>query len=131
MNSYRQWSDANLTIDGFYAEHEEEYVPEDTQVNTTQENNLLNNSSSNNDNNRNASSRNRFQSPENLLGVFLPENPDSSYSSSAPVTARPINAKEDYDEYKNFHFKCMGLRANKGKSMMINNYRSVLHALSG
>jgi hypothetical protein len=39
MNSYRQWTEANLTIDDFYAVLEIEYVqsePEDTQVNKTQ-----------------------------------------------------------------------------------------------
>jgi hypothetical protein len=126
MNSYRQWTEDNLTIDGFYADPEVEYVqsePEDTQVNTTQENNLLNNSSSNSN-----MQRSKFQSPANLLGVFLPPNPNDSSASAPP---RPLNAIEDYDEYKNFHYKCMGLKSQKGKNMMINNYRSVLHALAG
>jgi hypothetical protein len=116
----------NLNIDGLYAESEKENAqsePEDTQVNTSQENNLINNLSSN----RNSSSRNRFQLPENLLGLFLPENLNSS-SPAAPVTSRSINAKEDYNEYKDLNYKCMGSRANKGNIMMINNYKSVLRA---
>jgi DNA-binding Lrp family transcriptional regulator len=126
MNSYNQWTDDNLTIDGFYAESDYEYattLPGATQVTTTQEENLLNNSSSNTN-----MQRSRLQSPQDILYVFLPPNPNSSSASAPP---RSLNAKQDFDEYRDFHFKCMGLRSSKGNNMMIANFRSVLHALAG
>jgi hypothetical protein len=50
MNSFKQWTELNNTIDGFYADYSKESEPAmqgDTQLETLEEEYEMNNSSSN------------------------------------------------------------------------------------
>jgi hypothetical protein len=71
----------------------------------------------------------------------MPNN-DSS-SSSAPANFRQTAANSnqtaansnqrqlEYDEYLDMHHKCLVSRASAGIKILANNYKGVLHALSG
>jgi hypothetical protein len=70
----------------------------------------------------------RTEAGFNLPQIFLEY---SCHLIQTIARLRPLNDKEDYDEYKDFYHKFMGLNSSKGKTMMINNYKSVIHALVG
>jgi hypothetical protein len=147
MRSFRQYTHLNHTIDGFYAEYHKEFESAqlgDTQLVTNEERDQMDNSRSTRNN-----PSNRFSTAEGLLSVFPTPNNDSS-SSSAPVNFRQTAANSnqtaannnqtasnsnqrqlEYDEYLDMHHKCLSSRSSSGIKILSNNYRGVLHALSG
>jgi hypothetical protein len=111
MNSFKQWTELNNTIDGIYVDYSKESepaMPGDTQLETLEEEYEMNHSSSN-----------RRQQANRLsadYSSFFP-TPDCNLhlEASSAVALRGVNKsaakkkQEEYDEYLNMHHKCMAL----------------------
>jgi hypothetical protein len=106
MNSFKQWTELNNTIDGFYADYSKESEPAmqgDTQLETLEEEYEMNNSSSN----RRQQQANRLSA--DYSSVFPTPDNNLHLESSSAVALRGVNIsaaqkkKEEDDEYLNMH----------------------------
>jgi hypothetical protein len=125
MNSFRQWTELNETIDGFYADHEKEYEEEQlepTQINSTEELSMLNNSKKD----KNSSVTPLFSSPDSSIQI-----PPLNSSSAGVQRPKLSKNKDEYDPYLELHLTCIHARGNKGMQILADNYIAVLHAIAG
>jgi hypothetical protein len=115
MNSIRQFTDQNNTIDGFYAEHEKEYEADSvvpTQLNPEFPDSYF-------ESEKNSSSRvlASFNTPQVSDDINDTNPRDIGYSSSSfsPV---PFGGMQEHDEYLTLHYKCL-IGGKKGKKCQL------------
>jgi hypothetical protein len=127
MNSIRQFTDQNNTIDGFYADHDKEYAEDPivpTQLSPGFSDYILQS-----DNNHSSRILASFNTPQ-MSNENNPHDIGPSSSSFTPVTFGGI---QEHDEYLTLHYKCLsgGKKGKKMSALLVENYRSVIYAMCG